>query len=177
MKRIIFGLLIATVSFFVTPISAEKGALSDAQLAQILITANTGEVNEAQLALKKANNGELKAFANHMITDHSSSKKETAALASKLNLKLVQSDISRKLQKDSKANIAILRKKKGSALDQAYADAQVKAHSEVLDLFDTTLIPNAKNADLKALFTKTRPIIASHLEHAQKALAELDEKN
>jgi len=44
----------------------------------------------------------------------------------------------------------------------------------VLDAIDQALIPNAKNAQLKDLLTKTRPAIAAHLEHAKSLQASLN---
>ena len=41
----------------------------------------------------------------------------------------------------------------------------------MLDAIDQTLIPNAKNAELKALLEQTRPAIAAHLAHAKQIQA------
>ena len=46
-------------------------------------------------------------------------------------------------------------------------------HQAVLDAIDKTLIPNAKNAELKALLEQTRPAIAAHLDHAKQIQASL----
>jgi putative membrane protein len=43
----------------------------------------------------------------------------------------------------------------------------------VLDAVDKTLIPGAKNAELKALLEKTRPAFVAHLEHAKKVQGSL----
>lgn len=45
--------------------------------------------------------------------------------------------------------------------------AQAKDHQKNLDTLDTKLIPSADNADLKALLTSVRPVVAAHLEHAK----------
>jgi putative membrane protein len=37
----------------------------------------------------------------------------------------------------------------------------------VLDALDKVLIPNASNAELKALLVKVRPAFVAHLEHAK----------
>jgi len=37
----------------------------------------------------------------------------------------------------------------------------------VLDAIDKTLIPSAKNAELKDLIVKVRPAIDGHLQHAK----------
>jgi putative membrane protein len=38
----------------------------------------------------------------------------------------------------------------------------------LLDAFDTTLIPSAQNAELKALLVKARPAFVAHLDHAKQ---------
>ena len=43
----------------------------------------------------------------------------------------------------------------------------------MIDALDKTLIPNAKNAELKALLTKVRPAFVAHMEHAKKVQASL----
>ena len=40
-------------------------------------------------------------------------------------------------------------------------------HQQVLDAIDKTLIPGAKNEELKALLVKVRPAFVAHLEHAK----------
>jgi acyl carrier protein len=56
---------------------------------------------------------------------------------------------------------------KGAAFDRAYVDHEVAYHQAVLDAVDKTLIPGAKNEELKALLVKTRPAFVAHLEHAK----------
>jgi putative membrane protein len=56
---------------------------------------------------------------------------------------------------------------KGAAFDKAYVDNEVTYHQTVLDAVDKTLIPSAKNEELKALLVKVRPAFVAHLEHAK----------
>jgi putative membrane protein len=44
---------------------------------------------------------------------------------------------------------------------------KVAYHQQVLDAVDEVLIPNAANAELKALLVKVRPAVVAHLEHAK----------
>jgi putative membrane protein len=44
----------------------------------------------------------------------------------------------------------------------------VTYHQSVLDAIDKTLIPSAKNKELKALLVKVRPAFVAHLEHAKQ---------
>ena len=66
-----------------------------------------------------------------------------------------------------------LKQLKGDAFDKAYVDHEVAYHQQVLDAVDKTLIPNAPNADLKALLVKMRPAFVAHLEHAKQLQASL----
>ena len=43
----------------------------------------------------------------------------------------------------------------------------------MLNAVDKTLIPNAQNAELKALLVKVRPAFVAHLEHAKQVQAAL----
>jgi len=72
-----------------------------------------------------------------------------------------------------KENIANLKKLKGAEFDRAYVDHEVEYHQQVVDAIDKTLLPNAKNAELKDLITKVRPAIVAHLEHAKQIQAKL----
>jgi len=65
---------------------------------------------------------------------------------------------------------------RGAAFDKAYVDHEVAYHQAVLDAVDKTLIPNAKNAELKALLVKVRPAFVAHLEHAKHLQASLGGK-
>jgi putative membrane protein len=72
------------------------------------------------------------------------------------------------LKDGGKANIAKLKGLKGDAFDKAYIDNEVTYHQAVLDAIDKTLIPNAKNDQLKDLLQKVRPAIDAHLQHAKQ---------
>ena len=61
----------------------------------------------------------------------------------------------------------------GAAFDKAYVDHEVAYHEQVLDAIDKTLVPNAKNEELKALIVKVRPAFVAHLEHAKMIQASL----
>ena len=56
-------------------------------------------------------------------------------------------------------------------------DHEVAYHQQVIDAVDTVLIPNAKNAELKALLVSVRPAFVAHLEHAKKIQAALATKS
>jgi putative membrane protein len=153
--------------------SAQSAAPSDAQIAGIVVVANTVDINAGKLAEKMARNKEVKAFAKQMVTDHTGVNKQATALVKKLNVKPEDSDISKSLKDGGGKNVAKLKGLKGQDFDKAYVDHEVTYHQAVIDAVDKTLIPAAQNAELKDLLVKVRPAFVAHLEHAKQIQASL----
>jgi len=142
-------------------------APNDGQIAQIVLTADTVDVDYGKLAVKKTKNAEVKAFADTMIRDHTAVNDKAAALAKKINLTPEASDTSKTLKSDGDKMRAKLKGMRGAEFDKAYIDNEVAYHESVIGALDKTLLPNAKNAELKNLLESGRPIFISHLEHAK----------
>ena len=147
--------------------AAAVPAINDAQIAHIAVTANAVDSAAGELAKKKGSTKAVKDFAQTMVTDHGGVNKQAVALVTKLNVTPEDNDTSRQLKAGGDANVAKLQTLSGAAFDKAYMDNEVAYHQAVLDAIDKTLIPNAKNAELKGLLEKVRPAIAAHLEHAK----------
>jgi putative membrane protein len=147
--------------------SAWAQAVNDAQIASIVVTANQVDIDAGKLAQANATNADVKKFGAQMVTDHTGVNKSAAALAKKLNLTPEDNPTSQSLKSGGEKNLASLKSLKGAAFDKAYIDQEVTYHQQVLDALDKTLIPNAKNEELKALLVKTRPAFVAHLEHAK----------
>ena len=150
-----------------------QSAPNDAQIAGIVVAANTVDINAGKLAEKMSRNKEVKAFARQMVTDHTGVNKQASALVKKINVTPEDSDISKSLKDGGDANIAKLKGLKGREFDKAYIDNEVTYHQAVLDTIDKTLVPNAKNEELKNTLVKTRPAFVAHLEHAKHIQASL----
>jgi putative membrane protein len=140
---------------------------NDAQIAQIVLTADTVDVDYGKLAVKKTKNAEVKTFADTMIRDHTAVNDKAAALAKKINLTPEASDTSKSLKSDGDKMLAKLKGMHGAEFDKAYVDNEVTYHTSVIGALNTVLLPNAKNAELKALLESGKPIFESHLEHAK----------
>jgi putative membrane protein len=154
-------------------LSSAQAAPTDPQIAAIVVTANQVDIDAGQLALSKAKSPDVKTFAQLMITDHSGVNKSATELVQKLHVTPESNPTSQSLQKGGDDNLAALEKLSASAFDRAYVDHEVAYHQAVLDAVDTTLIPSAQNAELKALLVKVRPAFVAHLEHAKHLQSEL----
>jgi putative membrane protein len=155
------------------PAGAYAQGVNDAQIASIVVTANQVDVDAGKLAASTSKNPAVKKFAQLMVTDHTGVNTQAVALVTKLKVTPQDNETSQSLKAGGEKNVAALKALKGAAFDQAYVDHEVAYHQAVLDAVDKTLIPNAKNDELKALLVKVRPAFVAHLEHAKHVQASL----
>ncbi|MCX2900792.1 DUF4142 domain-containing protein [Pseudomonas mandelii] len=128
------------------------------------------EIETSRLALEKSSSADIKAFANMMITDHSKANDELAALAQKNDIEVPDTTT---LVKQAKEKILEVR---DESFDAAYANNQVKAHEETIELFkkqaNTVTDDKVKGAtELKAFAQKMLPALEKHLAEAKKLQA------
>ena len=162
---VLAGLLVAPAAF--------AQGVTDPQIASIVVTANQVDIDAGKLATSKASKPDVKAFAQQMVTDHTGVNKQATELVTRLKVTPEDNATSQSLKSGGDTNIATLKTLKGAAFDKAYIDHEVAYHQAVLDAVDKTLIPGAKNEELKALLVKTRPAFVAHLEHAKHVQASL----
>ena len=110
---------------------------------------------------------DVKKFGKDMVRDHTGVNKSAVDLVTTLTVTPEDNPTAMSLKKGGTDNVDILKILKGKAFDKAYIDHEVAYHEQVLEAMDKTLIPGAKNAELKALFVKVRPAFDSHLAHAK----------
>ena len=164
-RFVMAGLVLAGASV----VSAQ--GITDAQIASIVVTANQVDVDAGKLAASKGSNPEIKKFGQHMVTDHMGVNKSATELVTKLKVTPEDNSTSQALKAGGTKNVATLKGLTGAAFDKAYIDHEVAYHQQVLDAVDKTLIPGAKNEELKALLVKVRPAFVAHLAHAKQLQA------
>ena len=116
---------------------------------------------------------DVKAFGRQMATDHAGVNKQATELVTKLGVKPEDNATAQSLKAGGADNVKALSAMSGAAFDKAYIDHEVAYHQQVLDAVDKTLIPNAKNAELKDTLVKVRPAFVDHLEHAKHIQASM----
>jgi putative membrane protein len=165
-------MLIVAAALAVPALSGAQ-AVTDAQIASIVVTANQVDIDAGTLAAERAAKADVKQFGTLMVTDHTGVNKAAVELVTKLKVTPQDNPTSQSLKAGGEKNVAHLRTLKGAAFDKAYVDQEVAYHTSVLEAVDKTLIPNASNAELKALLVKVRPAFVAHLEHAKRLQASL----
>ncbi|MGB7949989.1 MAG: DUF4142 domain-containing protein, partial [Candidatus Binatia bacterium] len=86
-----------------------------------------------------------------MIQDHTAVNKKALALVQKLKITPQDNAMSRQLNEQASKIRNELSQLRGEAFDQHYAANELAYHRTVNQVVETQFIPNAKNAELKAL--------------------------
>jgi putative membrane protein len=168
--------VIAAGSLLFTAAHASAQTVTDPQIASIVVTANQVDIDAGEIAKSSSTNADVKAFAERMVIDHTGVNKSATELVTKLGVTPEDNPTSRSLKAGGEKNVAKLKTLKGAAFDKAYIDHEVAYHAQVLEAVDKTLIPGAKNEQLKALLVKVRPAFVAHLEHAKHLQSSLGKK-
>ena len=146
---------------------------NDANIAAIVVAANTIDIHNAREAERISKNSKVMDFARRMVTDHSAVNKKATDLAKRLDLTPRENATSRSLETSATRTRTHLMTLSGPDFDKAYIGNEVSYHQAVLDMMDKTLIPDAQNGDLKKLLEETRPAIEEHLKMAREIQGEL----
>lgn len=164
--------LIGAVSLvFAAP--AVAASPTDPQIAHIAYTAGNIDIAAAKQALGKAHNKVVRGFAQEMVRDHTAVNNKALALVKKLHVTPEPNPTSASLTKDAEATRARLAKLNGAAFDRAYIDNEVAFHKTVNGALQDTLIPSAKNPQLKSLLETGLSLFREHQAHAEQVAKEL----
>ncbi len=136
--------------------------------------ANLGEIEEGQLAAKRATSSAVKAFANQMIADHKAMQIEGSAYATGHTVTPdTTTDNARGLMNDSRGEQAELTKKNGGAdWDKNFLDKEIDGHKHVLDKVQDAA-KNTTDAGLKSMLEKASGKVQEHLTKAQDLRARM----
>ncbi|HEV2594071.1 MAG TPA: DUF4142 domain-containing protein [Sphingomicrobium sp.] len=148
-------------------------APTDPQIAHIAYTAGNIDIAAAKQALGRSHNRTIRSFAQEMVRDHGAVNAKALALVRKLHVTPQANPTSSGLQKDAAATLRRLSSLKGAAYDRAYIDNEVSYHKTVNGALEATLIPSAKNPELKSLLESGLTLFREHQMHAEQVAKEL----
>lgn len=157
LKLLWTGLLVLSLSVFSLAANADVDAEEFVEEAS---AKGLAEIETARMALNKGTAPEVKAFAQQMLDDHTAANKELAAIAKGKDLKIADD-----AELMNKAKAFILKQRDGESFDEAYANNQVVAHEQTIELFREAV--NLRDPELKAFAQKTLPKLEHHLRMAQ----------
>lgn len=143
---------------------APEEMYTDPKILAVASQSNFSEIEPSQLALERATRPDVKAFAQMMIDIHTRLEQGARALAARKGLQPVDNALSLQLKRNGPPTLDMLRAKSGADFDAAYVLNQIASHDMTLKTLDTSLIPAAQDAELKAMLRDTvRPQVVDHL--------------
>jgi putative membrane protein len=143
---------------------ATASAISSVDYVQSQAWGDLFEIESAKLAQQKAQNADVKRFAQMMIDDHtqSSAKLQQALKAGNLSATPPKTLDSRHSQALDQLN-----KTPAGQFDQAYLQSQVQGHREMLAL-NQTYSQTGDNSALKQFSAQAIPVVQKHLSELQQ---------
>ena len=145
------------------PANKAKMAHGDRKFIEKAAEAGMFEVQAGQLAVSKANDGQVKSFASTLVDQHSAANNELTQLANAKGVELPAAP-RHSMRKD----IEKLGRKNGAEFDREFVrEVGVKSHQKAIKDFKNAS-RDVKDADLKAWVDKTLPALQEHLAMAEK---------
>jgi putative membrane protein len=170
-RSILAGAALCALAFAVR--AQSPSPLTDPQIAHIAYTAGQIDIEAANQALQKSKDKNVRAFAEEMARDHAAVNNQALALVKKLNVKPEDNATSQSLVQGADKKRGELAKLSGSAFDKAYAENEVAYHKTVNGALASSLIPSAKNTELKGLLETGLKLFTEHEKHAEHLVGEL----
>jgi putative membrane protein len=145
-----------------------RGGWTENSIVAYTTAANTGEIEEARLATKKATNPAVKAFARELLADHQAMLADGKSLASRLKITADSTaGDARDLVNHARDELNdMTNKPAGADWDRAFIDNEIDGHQHVLDKLQDAA-KNTNNAELRAALEKASGKVQQHLTKAQ----------
>lgn len=140
---------------------------NDAEIAAFTDAVNKAEIQQARLAVQRAKDPQVKAFAQEMINQHSQFATSQKHMMSTMNVTPQATAPTTALESQAQSDLSTLTSKTGSDFDKAYIDLQVQEHQAVLTKLTSELIPAAHSSQFKSELTNLQPKLQHHLERAE----------
>ena len=153
--------------------AANAAGPTDPQIAHVAYTAGNIDIAAGKQALARSHNKAVRAFASEMVRDHKAVNDKALALVKKLHVTPEANPTSAALSKQAAVTMRRLAHLHGRTFDRAYAANEVAYHKTVNGALSDTLIPSAKNGELKSLLQTGLALFREHQTHAETLSASL----
>jgi putative membrane protein len=135
--------------------------MSAAGFANAVAASDLFEIETAKIAAGKSGSAEVKAFAQHLITDHERSSAELKAAAAKASPPLT---VTPALDAEKQAMLDQLKAANGPDFDRRFIDQQTNAHQQALLLL-RNYVGGGQSQPLKDFASRAITAVEGHLEH------------
>ena len=147
--------------------TANRGdALTAAAFVRAAATSDLYEMEASRLAEQRAQNAEVKRFAERMLRDHGKTTGELKGMLGQLQGVSAQ-QMPTRLDQQHQALLQQLQGAQGAEFDRLYAQQQVQSHQAAVDLF-RAYSQSGDDEQLKRWASQTLPALEEHLREAQQ---------
>lgn len=157
---------VAAVSPTATPVRSVPRQ-DDNAFAMTVAQNGMAEVALAKLALQKAQNADVKKFAQRVITDHTKVGQELKKIATAKNITLPA-----EVKPEQKETHDRFMKLSGAEFDREFMTLMVENHEKSITAFEAES-NNGTDAELKAFAGNTLPTLREHLQMARDTSGKL----
>lgn len=169
--------LFFTVCLFVqADIADADSKLTDNQIVKIILTLNEQEIATGSLAANRAQNANVKSFAQDMINAHKNNLNIANEIITENNLIPTDSEVNRGLSTDENKENSVLNNlinketnilNEDSNFDKAFIEEQIIKYKKDMSILNEDLVPNAINSNLKSLLESIKNITKRQLMYTQ----------
>lgn len=143
--------------------------LSDAQIVSVLDLMHQFEIRQARMALSKAVDSRVRAYAAKLLSEHVRAEKQLSALGLSESGSLIASELNTNAQAIAQS----LQTASKAEFDRVYIDSQVTGHEQALATLDAELLPAARDPELETVLEQVRSLLSEHLERARELQRQL----
>ncbi len=142
---------------------------TDAQIANIAMTANRLDSTSGADVVDRLSNEDARFFARKMTIEHGTMMDSLRAITTRLGTASGANEVSAALElKASEAEEG-----SGNRLDRSYMQNEVAMHQRVLRTLDDAMLPQVRDPSLREQLLQMRTAVAAHLQEAESILARL----
>lgn len=147
---------------------APQPAAGDAAALSTLVAVNKHEIAAAELAQSKEIDAATRDYAKMLERDHRANLEKVENLSKLTKTPIAESPEVAELKRKTAAERDSLAKLDGKEFQNAYLDAMVKGHAEVLSTIDGKLLPGSTDAAVQQHLRATRESVSKHLAKAKE---------
>lgn len=151
------------------PVLREPAAamFTDAKIAATASVSNQSEILPSQYALQRTQRADVRQFAQRMVAEHTQLEQQMQQMLRQKGVTPEHNAYSYQMQQNLGPMLRELGAASARDFDRLYMSHQVASHMSTLHALDTSLIPNTKDPQMKAMLRDVvRPAVAGHYVQA-----------
>lgn len=144
-------------------------SLSDPNVASVISTVNEGTIDVASLAVRTAEDPDVRRFAERLVQEHGDAGDRLRSLLQRERIEPSSVQLTRDVADWNRTTIERLRDyESGAAFDRTFIEHEIAKHRWVIDALEGTLIPSTRDGVFRAALVELADHMREHLSTAQR---------